>query len=108
MFPRGFLTASEAEMRTDGVYMFGSERERLQLQERREKDSAVPSSQALEPLTLLSITPVKQQHSTYLCILFLAYSILNILTLCGVVQEGLEPCYLETGSPDFMKSKANI
>lgn len=43
----------------------------------------------LEPLTLLSITPMKQQHSTYLCALFLTLDyLLNILTLCGVVQEG--------------------
>ena len=43
----------------------------------------------LEPLTLLSITPMKQQHSTYLCVLFLTLDyLLNILTLCGVVQEG--------------------
>lgn len=43
----------------------------------------------LEPLAFLSITSMKQKHSTHLSVLFLTLDdLLNILTLRGVVQEG--------------------
>lgn len=89
--------------------MFGNERERLQLQERRVKDSAVPSSQAPGAVD----TPLHHTHETAtqhisLCPfpnIRLSFKYFNFVWCC---PGGSLSHIFETGSPDSMKSKSNI
>lgn len=79
---------------------FGSERERLQLQERREKDRAVPTSPAPGAIGIpLHHTHETATQHTSLCPLLTSDDLLNILTLRGVVQEGHWVVYSRLGAP---------